>query len=114
MIEGLGTTVDVVLTNGVLKEGATVVLAGLQGPVVSKLRAVVTPQPMKELRVKGQYVHHKEIKAAMGVKLVAEGLEHVVAGTQMFIKGPEDDVEELQDEVMSEMKGIINSVDRSG
>ena len=30
-LEGLGTTVDVVLINGVLKEGATIVVAGLHG-----------------------------------------------------------------------------------
>ena len=33
-LEGLGTTVDVVLINGVLREGDTVVVAGLHGPLV--------------------------------------------------------------------------------
>jgi translation initiation factor 5B len=58
VIEGLGTTIDVVLVNGLLKVGDTIVISGLNGPIVTNIRALLTPQPMKELRVKGDYVHH--------------------------------------------------------
>lgn len=57
------------------------VCAYKQGAVVTQIRALVTPQPMREMRVKGQYVHHKEIKGAQGVKIVAQGMETVLAGT---------------------------------
>ncbi|KAJ8617830.1 hypothetical protein MRB53_014016 [Persea americana] len=52
VIEGLGTTIDVVLVNGVLHEGDQVVFCGMQGPIVTTIRALLTPHPMKELRVK--------------------------------------------------------------
>ena len=39
------------------------------------------------MRVKGQLQDHKEIRAAMGVRVVAPGLEHAVAGTSMFVVG---------------------------
>jgi translation initiation factor IF-2 len=42
-------------------------------------------QVLREMRVKGQLMDHKEIKAAMGVKIVAPGLEHAVAGTSMYV-----------------------------
>jgi translation initiation factor 5B len=58
VIEGLGTTIDVVLVNGLLKVGDTIVISGLNGPITTTIRALLTPQPMKELRVKGDYVHH--------------------------------------------------------
>jgi len=58
VIEGLGTTIDVVLVNGLLKVGDTIVISGLNGPIVTTIRALLTPQPMKELRVKGDYIHH--------------------------------------------------------
>jgi hypothetical protein len=45
-------------------------------------RTAFAPQ---EIRVKGQYVHHKELRAAMGVKIAAHNLESAVAGTQLYV-----------------------------
>lgn len=91
VVEGLGTTLDVVLVNGVLREGDTIVLCGLNGPIVTTIRAVLAPQPMRELRVKGAYEKLKEIKAAMGTKIVAQDLEKAVAGSALYVaKTPED------------------------
>ena len=41
------------------------------GPLVAHVRALLTPHPMREMRVKGQFMHHKEIRGAQGVKIVA-------------------------------------------
>jgi translation initiation factor 5B len=51
-IEGLGTTIDVVLVNGSLNRGDTIVVCGMNGPIVTQVRALLTPQPLRELRVK--------------------------------------------------------------
>ena len=74
----------------------------------------LAPYLPQELRVRGSYLHHKEIKAAQGVKIAAQNLESAVAGTQMLVAGPNDDVEVLKAEVMEDMKDIFGSVDRSG
>ena len=57
---------------------------------------------------------HKEIRAAMGVKIVAPGLESTVAGTSLFVVGPEDDEEELKDAVMEDIADIFSKVDKGG
>ncbi|KAI3922263.1 hypothetical protein MKX01_005952 [Papaver californicum] len=114
VIEGLGTTIDVVLVNGVLHEGDQIVVCGMQGPIVTTIRALLTPHPMKELRIKGSYIHHKELKAAQGVKITAQGLEHAIAGTGLYVVGPDDDVEDIKEATMEDMKTVMSKIDKSG
>jgi len=90
------------------------VVCGLNGPIVTQIRALLTPQPLRELRIKSQYVHHKEVKAALGVKIVAPDLEKAIAGSRLLVVGPDDDEEDMMDEVMSDLTTLVNSIDKSG
>ncbi|KAK0231376.1 hypothetical protein IW262DRAFT_1478609 [Armillaria fumosa] len=114
VIEGLGTTIDVVLSNGILREGDKIVVCGLNGPIVTQVRALLTPQPLRELRIKSAYVHHKEVKAALGVKITAPDLEKAIAGSRLLVCGPDDDEDDLRDEVMSDLTSLLNNIDKSG
>ncbi|KAM1789998.1 hypothetical protein ACFX12_034102 [Malus domestica] len=114
VVEGLGTTIDVVLVNGVLHEGDQIVVCGMQGPIVATIRSLLTPHPMKELRVKGAYLHHSEIKAAQGIKIAAQGLEHAIAGTALHVVGPHDDLEDIKETAMEDMKSVLNRIDKTG
>lgn len=114
VIEGLGTTIDVILSNGVLREGDRIVMCGLNGAITTNVRALLTPQPLKELRIKGSYVHHKEVKAALGVKIAANDLEHAIAGSRLLVVGPDDDEEDLEEEVMSDLEQLFSKVSTSG
>ncbi|CAL5386470.1 unnamed protein product [Camellia sinensis] len=114
VVEGHGTTIDVVLVNGVLHEGDQIVVCGMQGPIVTSIGALLTPHPMKELRVKGTYLHHKEIKAAQGIKITAQGLEHAIAGTSLYVVGLDDDLEDIMESAMEDVKSVLNRIDRSG
>ncbi|KAI9491052.1 P-loop containing nucleoside triphosphate hydrolase protein [Zychaea mexicana] len=114
VIEGLGTTIDVVLVNGWLHEGDKIVVCGLNGPIVTQVRALLTPQPMRELRIKSQYVHHKSVKAALGVKISAPDLEKAIAGSRLLVVGPEDDEDDLKEEVMSDLTNLMSTINRQG
>ncbi|CAI2183895.1 13279_t:CDS:10 [Funneliformis geosporum] len=114
VIEGLGTTIDVILSNGVLNEGDKIVLCGLNGPIVTTIRALLTPQPLRELRIKSAYVHNKSVKAALGVKISAQDLEKAIAGSRLMVVGPDDDEDDLKDEIMSDLKSLLSSIDKSG
>jgi translation initiation factor 5B len=114
VIEGLGTTIDVVLSNGVLNEGDRICVCGLNGAIVTTVRALLTPENMKELRVKGQYVHHKSVKASLGIKISAPDLEKAIPGAKLLRIGPDDNEEEVMEAVMTDLTTMLTSVDKSG
>jgi len=111
-IEGLGPTIDCILVNGTLREGDRIVLNTFKGPVSTTIRALLTPAPMKEMRVKSEYEHHKEIKAAMGIKIAADDIGEAVAGSDMYLVEKPEDQEHymtiLKDEIQ-EIKKKINT-----
>lgn len=114
VVEGFGYTIDVVLSNGILREGDRVVLCGLNGPIATNIRALLTPPPSRELRIKSEYLHLKEAKAALGVKIAANDLEKAVAGSRLLVVGPDDDEEEFMEEIMDDLTSLLDSVDSSG
>lgn len=50
-------------------------------------------------QIKSEYVHHKAISGAIGVKICATGIEKAVAGTPIMVVGPDDDEEDIKEEV---------------
>jgi translation initiation factor 5B len=115
-IDGLGMTVDVLIVNGHLQEGDKAVFCTLDGPIVTEIRGLLTPPPSREMRVKSEYIHHKKIKGAIGVKVIGNNLEKVMAGTPVMIVGPEDEEEDIKAEVMSDLTDLENklSTDKTG
>ncbi|KAL8949079.1 MAG: hypothetical protein Q9222_004786 [Ikaeria aurantiellina] len=114
VIEGLGTTIDVVLSNGVLREGDRIVLCGINGGIITNIRALLTPAPLKELRIKSQYVHNQEVKASLGVKIAANDLENAIAGSRLLVVGPGDDEDDLMEEVVTDLENLLSKVSKTG
>ena len=108
VIEGLGTTIDVVLLNGLLRVQDTIVLQGFNGPVVTQIRALLTPQPMKELRVKNEYVSHQKIKGAMGIKIAAPGLEQAIAGAELLRANTSEEIAAAKAEIEDNLYDILD------
>ena len=104
VMEGLGTTLDVILVNGRLRVGDTIVLCGMNGPVTTTIRALLTPHPMRELRINTRYEEHDEIRAAMGLKVAAQNLEDAVAGTSLMVCRNNDELPMLQEQVQEELE----------
>lgn len=113
-IEGFGMTIDVILSNGILREGDRIVLCGVDGAITTNIRALLTPAPLKELRLKSAYVHNKEVKAALGVKISAPNLEGAIAGSRLMVVGPDDDESDIEAEVESDLGALFSRVEKSG
>ena len=105
-IDGLGMTVDVLVVNGYLKEGDKAVFCTLDGPIVTEIRGLLTPPPSREMRIKSEYIHHKQVKGARGVKVIGNNLEKVMAGTPVMVVGPDDEEEDIKAEVMSDLTDL--------
>eukprot|EP01135_Chromosphaera_perkinsii_P006975 Nk52_evm1s642 gene=Nk52_evmTU1s642 len=107
---GHGYTIDVILSNGELKEGQTICCCGNDGAIVTQIRALLMPEPLKEMRVKSQFKNFKSVKAAQGVKISAKHLEHVVAGTQLYVVENEDETEYFKDLVEADLERALNAI----
>ncbi|XP_041127803.1 eukaryotic translation initiation factor 5B-like isoform X4 [Polyodon spathula] len=109
-LPGMGTTIDVILINGSLREGETIIVPGVEGPIVTQIRGLLLPPPLKELRVKNQYEKHKEVCTAQGVKILGKDLEKTLAGLPLLVAYKEDEIPVLRDELIRELKQTLNSI----
>ncbi len=110
-IEGLGTTADVILANGTLRRGDRIVMCGFGGPVVTRVRELLTPRPLREMRIKTDYLHHQEVHAAQGIKICANHLEGVVAGSACCVPYADVpyDLEVLKEDVMGDLTKLAKA-----
>uniref|UniRef100_A0A3B4ZZ59 Eukaryotic translation initiation factor 5B n=1 Tax=Stegastes partitus TaxID=144197 RepID=A0A3B4ZZ59_9TELE len=109
-LPGMGTTIDVILINGRLREGETIIVPGVEGPIVTQIRGLLLPPPLKELRVKSQYEKHKEVSTSQGVKILGKDLEKTLAGLPLLVAHRDDEVPVLRDELVRELKQTLSSI----
>jgi translation initiation factor 5B len=82
----------VILVNGKLREGETIILPGTEGPIVTQIRGLLLPAPLREMRVKGNLEHMKEVTAAQGVKIIAKDLDKSLPGLPLYATSHDDEV----------------------
>lgn len=105
-VEGIGMTVDVILVSGVLRINDTIVLSGFDGPIVTTVKGILTPHPMKEMRVKNEYISHEVAYGAMGLRLVATDLEKAIAGSAVFQLTDRAQLPEFADILSGDIKRV--------
>jgi len=102
---GFGTTIDVILYDGALRKGDYLVIGGKE-PVVTKIRALLRPRPLQELRVEKQFESVEEVAAAAGIKIAAPGLEKVIAGSPIVAVKDEKEIEDAKKAVQTEVEEV--------
>jgi len=111
--KGLGVTLDVIIFDGSLKVNDTIVIGGMDGAIVTKVRSLLEPAPLAEMRVKGKFKAVKEAFAATGVKISAPGLGDVVAG--MPIRScAVSEVDAVKKEIQKEVEAVLIETDKEG
>ncbi len=112
---GLGTTADVIIYDGVLRKGDIIVTGGLEGPIITRVRALLMPKPLQEIRMaKRELEPVEEVVAAAGVRVVAPELEKAVAGAPVFVARDEEEAKKLAEKVREEIESLRIKTDREG
>ncbi|MGD2142111.1 MAG: translation initiation factor IF-2, partial [Candidatus Bathyarchaeota archaeon] len=112
---GLGTTINAIIYDGVLKSEDTIVIGGKEGPISTSIRAILMPQPLDEIRdPRKKFNTIMEAPAASGIKIAAPDLDDAVPGAPLVAVGERKTLEQALSEVSSELERLRISTDNVG
>ncbi|MEK6942315.1 MAG: translation initiation factor IF-2, partial [archaeon] len=97
--KGLGKTIDVILYEGKLSVGDEIALGGKNGIIVTKIRALLEPKQLEEMRNSREKFRSTQfIFAASGVKIAAPNLDEALAGSPLRVNSKET-IAEISEEI---------------
>ena len=112
---GLSTTVNAIIYDGVLNADDTIVIGGKEGPISTKIRAILVPQPLDEIRdPRKKFNSIKNAHAAAGIKIAAPDIDDAIPGGPLIAVGGEMTEEKAINEITSEMERLRVQTDQTG
>ncbi len=112
---GLGITLDTIIYEGILRKTDTVVIGGLDDVIVAKIRTLLQPKELDEIRdPKEKFTPVEEVHAAAGVKIVSPDIEGAVAGAPVYAIDKIENLEAMKQRVRDEVSSIRIQRDSSG
>ncbi|RLF81279.1 translation initiation factor IF-2 [Thermococci archaeon] len=112
---GFGTTIDVIIYDGTLRKDDIIVVGGKDKAIVTKIRALLKPKPLDEIRdPRYRFDQVEEVSAAAGIKIAAPNLEEALAGSPVIAARTEKEIEKAKREILEQIKSVIISTDKVG
>ncbi len=112
---GLGLTINTIIYDGVLRKEDVVAVGGRDQAVVTRIRAVLVPKALDEIRdPRDSFSSVEEISAAAGVKIVAPNLEGTLAGAPLYVIPRTEETEKYARLVTEEISRIRITTDIDG
>jgi translation initiation factor 5B len=112
--KGFGTTADVILYDGVIKTGDQFVVSGKHEPIVTRVKALLEPRALQELRIEKQFKTVQQTEAAYGIKIAAPNLDKVIPGSPLRVIKDESELEEAVKEIQEEIAVVEFERDVNG
>ena len=82
---GLGLTINTVIYDGVLQKDDLIVVGGKEEPIVTRIRAILVPKALDEIRdPRDRFSSVETVSAAAGIKIAAPDLEGALAGAPLY------------------------------
>jgi len=96
---GLGTTIDTIIYNGVLRNSDLIAVGTKGEPIVTSIKALLKPKPLDEIRdPRERFDSVKEVHAACGIKISSPNLDDVVPGAPLRV------CNENKEEILAEIR----------
>ncbi|MCV0373156.1 MAG: translation initiation factor IF-2 [Nitrosarchaeum sp.] len=112
---GLGQTANIILIDGSIKKGDSIVVAKRDSVIVIKPKAVLLPKPLDEMRdPRDKFKPVDKVDAAAGLKIASPDLEGVLPGSTLYIASNASDVEKYTKLIESEMKSVFIDTETNG
>ena len=113
--KGLGITMDAIIYDGTLSQGDTIVVGTLGEPIVTKVKALFEPLPLKEMRGKGvNFRPVKKVSAATGVKISALGIENVFSGMPIIGFHEGLSINQIKEKIREEVGEVLIEAEDEG
>jgi len=112
---GLGPSANVILLDGILKHGDSIVIAKREGAIITKIKSILLPKPLDEMRdPRDKFKPVDQVISAAGLKITSPDLNGVLAGSPLYTIEKKDDENTLKQMVESEVKSVILNTDSNG
>ena len=112
---GLGLTLNTIIYDGTLQKDDLIVVGGKEHPIVTRIRAILVPKPLDEIRdPRDRFSSVDCVFAAAGVKIVASGLEGALAGAPLYAVPQGEESEKYAELVTEEIEKIRIAIDIEG
>jgi translation initiation factor 5B len=113
---GLGPSANLILIDGVLRVGDTVLVAKRDKAVTTKIKALLLPKPLDEMRdPRDKFKPVSEVMSAAGIKVTSPDLDGVLAGSPLYVLENKDQETSLRPVVEDEVrKAIITDTNTNG
>ncbi len=112
---GLGPSANVILLDGIIKQGDRIVVAKRESAVITKIKSLLLPKPLDEMRdPRDKFRNVNLVTAAAGLKITSPDLDGVIAGSPLYGLTTKDDESKIKKIVESEVKSAITDNDLNG
>ncbi len=112
---GLGQTANIILIDGSIKKGDSIVVAKRDSIIVTKPKAILLPKPLDEMRdPRDKFKPVDQVDAAAGLKIASPELEGVLPGSTLYVASTHDDVEKYTKVIASEMESVFIDTETNG
>ena len=118
---GLGPSANIILLDGILHQGDSIVVGKRDGAVSTRIKALLLPKPLDEMRdPRDKFKQVNEVVAAAGLKITSPDLEGVLAGSPVYVynnsqRNSKEELDRLKLLIESEVKNaIVSNTQTSG